>query len=112
MMPQFFGIVPGGEFSAPGIRITVPAHGDKVWMHGKWLELAPHHGVAVIMRQAMFVRPDGRILSLGQFPAWIVRGTGKHPALAAMFDVSQFIGGRVSIGGTEYPVAAFTGHSS
>lgn len=103
-MAEFFGIEKGGEFSAPGIRIAVPQDGEDVWMHGKWLGLGPDHAVAVIVKAAEFIRPDGRRLRLGQFPAWVVRGKGKRPAVAAMFNIAQFRGGKVVIDGVETPV--------
>ena len=73
-------------------------------MHGKWLELGDDHAVAVVTREASFVRPDGRKLLLGQFPAWVIRGKGKRPALAAMFNISQFRGGEIIVDGVRHAV--------
>ena len=94
-MARFFGIAPGEEKSAPGIRVRVSDDGETVWMHGKWLELGPDHAVIWIERGVTFRRPDGKCLSLGEFPAWIVRGTGKNPVIAAMFNFRQFDGGDI-----------------
>lgn len=47
-MPIFLGIEPGETRTAPGIRVTVLADGETVWMHGKWLDLGPDHAVAWI----------------------------------------------------------------
>ncbi len=95
-MPHFFGISPGEEKTAPGIRVRVSDDGERVWMHGKWLDLGPDHAVIWIEGDAEFRRPDGKILKLGQFPAWVVRGKAKrNPAMAAMFSFSQFEGGEV-----------------
>ena len=98
-MARFFGIAQGEEKTAPGIRIRVSDDGERVWMHGKWLDLGGDHAVVFISpgERAQFVRPDGRKLVLGQFPAWIVRGKSKRPAIAAMFSFSQFEGGSVNI---------------
>ena len=103
-MPAFFGISPGETRSAEAIRIEVRADGEAVWMHGKWLDLGPDHAVAVFAGGASFQRPDGKVLTLGDFPAWVVRGKGKRPMIAAMFNVGQFRGGVVRLGEIEYPV--------
>ena len=97
-MPRFYGIAPGEEKTAPGIRVRVSDDGERVWMHGKWLDLAPHHAVIFIApgRKAVFRRPDGQARTLGQFPAWTIRGTGKRPGIAAMFEWSQFEGGKIA----------------
>lgn len=91
-MAQFFGIAPGEEKTAPGLRVRVAEDGEHVWMHGKWLDLGDDHAVVWIGCSEMvrFVRHDGVALRLGEFPAWIVRGTGRRKALAAMFNIGQF----------------------
>ena len=110
-MERFFGITPGEEREAPGIRVRVSPEGDRVWMHGKWLDLGQDHAVAWIEGDAEFERPDGRRLKLGGFPGWIVRGTGRKPVLAIMFNIGQFIGGFIHLKGRDgvvrhYPVSA------
>jgi hypothetical protein len=97
-MPKFFGIAPGQERSAKGIRVKISPDGENVWMHGKWLGLGPTHAVAWITKKAVFSRPDGKIMRLGDFPAWVVRGGSKaRPVVAAMFEFSQFEGGKITI---------------
>ncbi|MTK11876.1 MAG: hypothetical protein F8N39_07260 [Clostridiaceae bacterium] len=96
-MARFFGIAQGEEKTAPGLRVRVSEDGERVWMHGKWLDLGPDHAVIWIERKAEFRRSDGRSLRLGDFPAWVCRGTGKHPVIAAMFNVSQFEGGEIKL---------------
>ena len=98
-MAHFFGILPGEERKAPAIRVSVPAAGETVWMHGKWLDLGPDHGVIWIDRGATahFIRPDGKALRMGLFPAWVVYGSGKNAAHAGMFNVGQFRGGQIII---------------
>ncbi len=98
-MPSFFGISPGGECKTPGIRVSVPADGETVWMHGKWLDLGSDHAVIWIPPGGLaeFVRPDGRRLRLGLFPAWVVYGSGRNAAHAAMFNIGQFRGGSVEV---------------
>ncbi len=97
-MPRFFGIKPGEEKSSAGIRIKVAADGESVWMHGKWLDLGPTHAVAWITKKAVFSRPDGKKMRLGDFPAWVVRGgTKRRPVTAAMFKVAQFEGGNITV---------------
>ena len=96
-MAHFFGIAPGKEKTAPGIRVRVSEDGERVWMHGKWLDLGESHAVAWIERGAHFYRADGRVLRLGQFPAWVIKGTGKNPVICAMFSFTQFIGGHINL---------------
>ena len=112
-MARFIGIAPGEERIMPGLRIKVPADGETVYMSGKWLDLGPDHMVAVISEggRAEFVRSDGTVKAEGSFPAWVVRGTGKHPARALLFNAGQFVGGVVRIFDrrgerTELPIAA------
>lgn len=109
-MVQFFNICQGQEVIFPGMRIKVHVSGETVWMHGKWLQLGPDHAVAVIDGRAEFIRPDGKILKVGDFPAWVVRGKGKYAAIAMMFNATQFSGGVIKIinrvgRATEYAVA-------
>ena len=96
-MPHFFGISPGEEKFALGIRVRVTKDGERVWMHGKWLDLGPDHAVIWIEEKATFTRKDGKPLRLGDFPAWIVKGKGKRPAIAAMFSFTQFEGGSITV---------------
>lgn len=102
--PFFFGLAPGEEKSAPGIRVTVTSDGQRIWMHGKWLDLGTEHAVAWIDGSAEFIRPDGKRLKLGAFPAWVVGGKGRGAPCAAMFSITQFRGGRIVIGRKTYPV--------
>jgi hypothetical protein len=102
--PQFFGIFPGEEKSATGIRVAVTPDGERVWMHGKWLDLGAEHAVAWIDGPAEFIRPDGRRLKLGSFPAWVASGNGRRAPCAVMFSVTQFRGGRIVIGRKTFPV--------
>lgn len=97
MSAQFLGIGVGETREGAGIRVEVAPGGDKVWMHGKWLELADHHAVAWIEGNAEFVRPDGKVLLPGQFPAWSVRSTKRGGPFALMFDRTQFLGGELRI---------------
>jgi|SRR5665213_28331 len=94
-MPHFFGIAPGEQRKAPGIRVSVTADGESAWFHGKWLDLGPDHGVIWIEGAATFTLRDGRRKRLGQFPAWVVHGSGKGAPHAAMFDIGQFRGGSI-----------------
>lgn len=96
-MAHFFGISPGEEKIAPGLRVRISDDGERVYMHGKWLDLGPDHAVIWIERGAKFKRPDGKTLRLGDFPAWVVRGAGKKPVIAAMFSYSQFEGGAITL---------------
>ena len=96
-MARFFGISQGEEKSAPGLRVRISEDGERVWMHGKWLDLGPDHAVIWIDHKATLIRPDGKALRLGDFPAWVCRGTGKKPAIAAMFSFSQFEGGEICV---------------
>jgi hypothetical protein len=97
MMAHFFGILPGEEKTSSGIRVRVSDDGERVWMHGKWLDLGPTHAVIWIDGTARFHRADGKIMRLGDFPAWVIRGTGKKPVIAAMFSYTQFEGGKIAI---------------
>lgn len=99
-MAEFFGIAPGEERVFAGLRIRVSEDGERVWMHGKWLDLGEDHAVAVIQNSARFERPDGRRLLVGEFPAWVVSGkkVGRKPApYAMMFNISQFRGGHIEV---------------
>ena len=104
-MALFFGISPGEERTAPGIRVAVTADGERVWMHGKWLDLGREHGMVWYAKNVSFARPDGAVRRLGQFPAWVVQGTGRRAPAAAMFSVTQFRGGLVVVDDVTYPVA-------
>lgn len=92
-MAVFLNIAAGEEKTAPGLRVSVRQDGEAVWMHGKWLDLGPDHAVAWIDGEAIFERPDGRRLFLGEFPGWIVRSSVRGGAAAIMFNKSQFEGG-------------------
>lgn len=107
-MALFFGIAPGEEKTAPGIRVLVPEDGERVWMHGKWLELGDDHAVVFIQpgEKCRFVRADGIEKSVGGFPAWIVRGTSKSPAIAMMTNIAQFRGGYLKLGRRAISIAA------
>lgn len=94
-MPLFFGIAPGETIAAAGVRISVPDAGDRVYMHGKWLDLGEDHAVVVYKGPAQFIREDGAQRRNGDFPGWLVRGAGKSPLLALMFNWKQFAGGSV-----------------
>lgn len=97
MRPQFLGIEAGQTKTGEGVRVTISEDGERVWMHGKWLDLAEHHAVAWIEGRAEFGRPDGKVLRPGQFPAWTVRAGKPGGPLAMMFDRTQFIGGELRI---------------
>lgn len=101
-MPFFFGICPGERIERTGISVCVSDDGERVWMHGKWLDLASHHGVLFLDEgeSAAFVTQGGIRKSLGDFPAWVVRGQGKKKALCAMFGVDQFRGGKIVVSST------------
>lgn len=105
-MAHFFGIAPGEERVAEGLRVAVTANGEQVWMHGKWLELGDDHAVVFAEQPVVFIRADGTERLLGTFPAWVVRGKGKRPALAVMTNIAQFRGGSVRIGRRTYDIAA------
>jgi len=96
-MAYFFGIKPGEEKTSLGLRVHVSEDGERVWMHGKWLDLGADHAVMWIEGKASFTRKDGKTLRLGDFPAWVCKGNGKHPAIAAMFSYSQFEGGAITV---------------
>ena len=92
-MAVFLNIAPGEEKTAPGLRVSVRQDGEAVWMHGKWLDLGPDHAVAWIDGAATFKRADGRELSMGSFPGWVVRSSQRGGPAAIMFNKSQFEGG-------------------
>lgn len=96
-MPHFYGIAPGEEKTAPGIRVRISDDGERVWMHGKWLDIPDNNAIAWVSRKYEFRRPDGRKLKIGQFPGWVVRSTKRSGPLAIMFDASQFAGGNISV---------------
>lgn len=101
-MPRFYGIAPGEEKTAAGLRVRVTADGESVYMSGKWLGLAEHHAVLFARRRAFFKRGDGRRLLIGQFPAWICQakpaGRSRTPRpFAMMFDWTQFDGGTIEV---------------
>jgi hypothetical protein len=92
-VPHFFNIAPGEEKTAPGLRVRVSDNGERVWMHGKWLDLGDDHAVVWVDegQAARFIRSDGSVLRLGDFPAWVCRSSsGRRRALAAMFNIGQF----------------------
>jgi hypothetical protein len=105
-MAEFFGISIGEEKTSNGLRVRIREDGEAVWMHGKWLELGSDHGVIWVDggQSPDFIRADGRVLKMGSFPGWVVRGKGKHPAIAMMFSISQFIGGYIKNGSVKYTV--------
>ena len=94
-MAYFFGILPGETIVDEAIRIVVPVDGERVYMHGKWLDIGPDHAVIVYRGSPKFIRADGRALLCGEFPAWAVRGKGKSPVCALMFSITQFVGGKI-----------------
>jgi hypothetical protein len=101
-MPEFYGISPGEEKTAPGLRVRVSEDGSRVYMSGKWLDLGDDHAVAYVERDAYFERPDGRRLHAGQFPAWVAAsrrkaGQKKPAPFAMMFNIAQFRGGKVVV---------------
>jgi len=105
-MASFFGIALGQERVDVGIRVQVSDDGERVWMHGKWLELGEDHAVVFADAPCRFVKADGTEKTVGSFPAWIIRGKGKHPALGIMTNIAQFRGGSIRIGRRSYPIAA------
>ena len=96
-MPSFINIAPGETKTDAGLRVEVSQDGERVWMHGKWLDLGPDHAVIWIDGAAKFVRPDGRVLGVGEFPAWSVRAPRRGGASALMFNAAQFYGGAVEM---------------
>lgn len=105
-MALFFGIDRGQQRVSAGLRIAVSDDGERVWMHGKWLDLGEDHAVVYADESCRFVRAAGAERTVGSFPSWVVRGRGKRPALAIMTNIAQFRGGSVRIGRRSYPVAA------
>ena len=95
-MAEFYGIAAGEEKLAPGLRVKVQENGERVWMHGKWLDLGPDHAVAWISGKYKFVTCKGKRLLVGEFPAWVVRAKAGG-VLAIMFNVEQFRGGQISV---------------
>lgn len=97
-MALFFGISPGEEKKSEGLRVSVSPDGEWVYLHGKWLELGSEHAVVYIDQGAEFYKPDGSKKLIGQFPAWVVIGKGKHRAIAMKTSITQFRGGKIRIG--------------
>lgn len=110
MMAQFFGFSSDpGAWECDGLRVVVPTGGESVYLAGKTLDLSEDHAVLVARRgeAVRFVRANGLVSYLGTIGyAWVVRGKSRrNPALAAMVNISNLRGGgRVVIGGAEYPV--------
>lgn len=99
-MQRFYGISPGETRQFKGLKVVLDAHGEYVWMGCKRLELGPQHAVAVIAsgEAISFQTAQGKRLLLGEFPAWIARGTEpKNKSIAAMFNLTQFDGGVITI---------------
>ena len=99
-MQRFYGISPGETRQFKGLKVVLDAHGEYVWMGCKRLELGPQHAVAVIAsgEVILFQTAQGKRLLLGEFPAWIARGTEpKNKSIAAMFNLAQFDGGVITI---------------
>jgi len=103
-MALFFGIAPGEEKKAEGLRVSVSPDGEWVYLHGKWLELGDEHAVVFADDKCTFTKADGTIRLMGFFPAWIVIGKGKRPALALKTSITQFRGGSIKIGQKRYQV--------
>mgnify|MGYP001767001541 CR=1 FL=1 len=96
-MASFLNISAGQTKTDTGLRVEVSPDGERVWMHGKWLDLGPDHAVIWIDGAVKFRRPDGKTLGVGEFPAWSVRSSRRGGALALMFNASQFRGGSVEM---------------
>jgi len=45
----------------------------------------------------LFVKPDGKSIHPGEFPAWVVKSTRKNGPFAMMFNAAQFYGGELII---------------
>ena len=105
-MAFFFGISPGEEKRHEGLRVKVTPDGEEVWMHGKWLGLGEDHAVIVSTEKVSFFTPGGVLKRLGQFPAWVVIGTGRgrKRAVAIKTNICQFRGGVIQIGKTRHPI--------
>lgn len=103
-MPVFIGIAPGEERRSPGIRVAVREDGEAAWLHGRWLDLGDDHAVVFAAAPCRFVKADGSERPLGSFPAWVVKGKGRHPALGIMTNIAQFRGGGVRIGHEFHPI--------
>ena len=96
-MATFLNISPGQERTAPGLRVAVSGDGERVWMHGKWLDLGKDHAVAWIVGRATFIKADGSERLVGEFPGWSVRSKDRGGASALMFNAGQFYGGKLII---------------
>jgi len=105
-MALFFGIEPGQERSAEGLRVRIADDGECAWLHGKWLDLGEDHAVVFADERCVFVKADGTQKVIGSFPAWVVRGKGRRPTLAIMTNIAQFRGGSVRIGRRSFDIAA------
>lgn len=104
-MALFFGIDAGQERSFAGLRVKISEDGERVWMHGKWLDLGEDHAVVIVEGKCRFVTKSGEVKPIGSFPAWVVRGSGKPAALALMTNISQFRGGYIRLGDKKLAVA-------
>ncbi len=107
-MRRFFGIGPGEKKAAPGLCAIVSEDGERLYLSGhqcgftggKWFDLADDHAVVWLdeKQTVTFIRPDGKALRLGQFPAWVATGSAKrNPATAILLNFAQFEGGEVHI---------------
>ena len=99
-MQRFFGIALGETRHFNGLKVSLDAHGEYVWMGCKKLDLGEDHGVAVIApgETIGFKTATGKALMLGEFPAWIARGKErKSKSIAVMFSMTQFQGGKIVI---------------
>lgn len=96
---------PGERRREGGLTVDLADDRQSVWVSpGKRLELADSHAVAWIDRTFEAIRADGRRLLLGQFPAWVVKGTDKRAPRFAMFNFDQFRGGSIVIDGKGFDV--------
>lgn len=96
-MAIFLNVSIGETKSDDGLRLTVREDGEAAWFHGKWLDLAQDHAVAWIDGHPTFEKPDGTVLLMGDFPAWVARSKRRNGACAIMFSAGQFSGGTLII---------------
>jgi len=107
---------PDGKFTegASGVKYdpapveTALASLKSVSSSGEKSRFTPEIIEAVAAYTAVFKRPDGKELNIGEFPAWIVKSKRRGGPCALMFDFGQFKGGEVVLTQnkrlTRYPI--------